>query len=364
MSQFAEGLLEDRLSASALTMRQRSLLVPPFVEGTMLRLTIVASAVLGFCMATLVGAEAEAAERVRVGLLEYGTVSWEFDVIERHGLDEAAGLSIETLNLASNQATTVALQAGEVDVIVSDWLWVSRQRANGRTYTFVPFSSSVGAVMVPGVSDIQDFGDLRGRKIAIAGGPLDKGWLLLRGYAEREFGFDLAAETEQVFGAPPLLTEVARRGEVDAILNYWHYGARLEAEGFRRLVDSNEAGIALGAKGAISAIGYVFDEQWANENLETMTAFFETTEKAKSILATSDEEWDVLRPLTGAPDDATLIALRDRFRDGIPDRPLDAELADTQLIYRILAEIGGRELVGPAEEMAPGTFWTALVDGS
>ena len=322
---------------------------------------IIVGLIVGFWIAD---PQARAQERIRVGLLEYGTVSWEFDVIERHGLDTAAGLEIETLNLASNQATTVALQAGEVDVIVSDWLWVSRQRASGRNYTFVPFSSSVGAVMVPGDSDISDLGDLRGRKIAVAGGPLDKGWLLLRGYAEREYDFDLEDETEQVFGAPPLLTEVAKRGEVDAILNYWHFGARLEAEGFRRLVDSNEASIALGAKGAISAIGYVFDEEWANDNRETVINFFEVTREAKAILASSDQEWETLRPLTGAEDDATLIALRDRFREGIPDRPLDEELADTELIYRILSDLGGRALVGPANVLAPGTFWTELADGS
>ena len=307
---------------------------------------------------------AKAQETIRVGLLQYGTASWEFDVIDRHGLDEAVGIDIETLLLASNQATTVALQAGEVDMIVSDWLWVSRQRASGRSYTFVPFSSSVGSVMVPPDSDVDTLEDLKGKSIAVAGGPLDKGWLLLRGYAEREYGFDLADETEQVFGAPPLLAEQARRGEVDAVLNYWHYGARLEAQGFRRIVGSNDAAMALGAKGPISAIGYVFDEEWANANRETVEAFFEASRRAKQLMADSDAEWETLRELTGAENDATLEKLRDRFREGIPSRPLDEELDDTRLIYDILADLGGDDLVGPAPEMAPGTFWSVFVDGS
>lgn len=324
----------------------------------------IAAALIGVAALLSTGALAQDAETVRVGMLEYGTVAWEMDVIDRHDLDSAAGIEIETLPLAGNQATTVALQAGEVDMIVSDWLWVSRQRATGKPYTFVPFSSSVGSIMVPGDSDIRTLEDLKGKKLAVAGGPLDKGWLLLRGLAEREFGFDLQAETEQVFGAPPLLSEQALRGEVDAVLNYWHYGARLEAQGFRRLVGANEAAMALGADGPISAIGYVFNEEWANANPETAKAFFEASSEAKQIMKASDEDWEILRPLTGAEDDATLIALRERFREGIPSRPLAEEREDTRRIYAVLAEIGGPDLVGPAPEMAEGTFWPALIDGS
>ncbi|MGN6551943.1 MAG: ABC transporter substrate-binding protein, partial [Pararhizobium sp.] len=82
---------------------------------------------------------ARAAETVRVGILQYGTVNWVLDVIKRHGFDRQENVAIAPLALANNQATTVALQAGRVDVIVTDWLWVSRQRAAGRRYTFVPF---------------------------------------------------------------------------------------------------------------------------------------------------------------------------------------------------------------------------------
>ncbi|MCT7374278.1 ABC transporter substrate-binding protein [Chelativorans salis] len=315
-------------------------------------------------LAALWSLSAHAESTIRIGVLEFGTVNWELDVIKRHGLDEKQGIQLEQVNLASNQATTVALQAGEVDMIVSDWLWVSRQRANGRTYTFVPFSSSVGALMVPPDSDIRSLADLKGKKIAIAGGPLDKGWLLLRGLAERDHGLDLEAESEQVFGAPPLLAKKAMQGEVDAVLNYWHYSARLEAKGFRQVIGANEAAMELGADGPISAVGYVFDEEWAAQNIEAVKAFFDASREAKTLLRTSDEEWETLREKTGAEDDETLRALRDRFREGIPSRPLSEERDDTARVYEVLAEIGGEKLVGKAKRMAPGTFWPILVDGS
>lgn len=315
-------------------------------------------------VAGLAAPSAQADQTIRIGVLQFGTVNWELDTVQRHGLDEKNGFTLDVVLLASNQATTVALQAGDVDMIVSDWLWASRQRATGRNFTFVPFSSAVGAIMVPADSDIQSIDDLRDRKIAVAGSPIDKGWLLLRGLSNQEYGFDLEEANEVVFGAAPLLSQMALQGEVDAVLNYWHFSARLEAAGFRRIIDSNEGAIALGADGPISAVGYVFDEDWAAENTETVLGFFRASREAKEILGTSDEEWETLRGMTNAEDDATLFALRDRFREGIPTRPLSEEMEDTARIYDILAEIGGERLVGPATRMTPGTFWSVLVDGS
>jgi len=87
------------------------------------------------------------------------------------------------------------------------------------------------------------------------------------------------------------------------------------------------------------------------------------TRKAKEILATSDAEWEKIAPLTGAPDAATLHAYRDRYREGIPRRPVADEEADARILYRVLAESGGPELVGPAPELASGTFYHAIPGG-
>ena len=308
-------------------------------------------------------AAAEPADTVRVGVLKFGTVNWELSTIARHDLDAQHGFSLDVLELASDQATAVALQAGKVDLIVSDWLWVSRQRSEGKRYTFVPFSSAVGSLMVPADSPIHSLDDLKGRTIAVAGGPLDKSWLLLRGLVQRRHGFDPATASEPVYGAAPLLTRKAEVGEVDAVLNYWHYSARLEAKGFRRIIGANDAAMALGADGPVSAIGWVFDEDWAAGNLPAVHGFLAASREAKEVLRRSDAEWEVLREMTGAEDNATLAALRDHFRAGIPDRPLREEMADTAKIYDILAELGGEKLVGRSKTMAPGTFWPALAEG-
>ena len=150
-------------------------------------------------------------DTVRIGVLKFGTVNWEIDTIVHNKLDEANGFKLEPVVLASNDATRIAINAGEVDVIVSDWLFVSRQRAEGLPLTFVPFSTSVGAIMVPPDSTAQTLADLKGAKIGVAGGPLDKNWLMYQGLAKDKYGFDLAGRDRT-----GLRRAAASHGEADA----------------------------------------------------------------------------------------------------------------------------------------------------
>ena len=302
------------------------------------------------------------AETIRVAVQKTGTFAWELAVIRSHGLDKQANLSVQALELASPEAGKIALRAGNADIMVSDWLWVSRERALGAKLTFYPYSSALGAVMVPASSPIRTLADLKGRKLAVAGGPLDKSWLLLQARLKQD-GIDLKSEATIAYGAPPLLTAKMLGGEMDATVNYWNFCAALEARGFRRLAGIEELLPRLGAKGRIAMIGYVFDEAWAGANPDAVARFIAMTRAAKEILSTSDAEWEKIMPLTGAPDAATLRAYRDRYREGIPRRPVAEEEADARVLYSVLAATGGRELVGPAPELDSGTFYRAIPGG-
>jgi NitT/TauT family transport system substrate-binding protein len=321
----------------------------------------VVAACVGLLLALSAGAgRAQDLGTIKVGVLAFGTVSWELDVIQENGLDRERGFELEVQPYGGDQAADVALQGGAVDTIVSDWLWVSRQRAEGQMLTFVPFSSSVGALMVPPDAGIKSVADLAGRSLGIAGGPLDKSWLLLQGLAAERYEMDLAAKVEPVFGAPPLLNQKAEAGEIDAILNYWHYAARLEAQGFTRLIDVEEAARGLGIEHEVPQLGYVFFEDWADEHAKLVLAFVEASREAKRILLSSDEEWARIRPLTKAEDDATFEALKRSWRDGVPEAWGEAERADAAKLYAILAELGGERLVGSASELQDGTFWSQV----
>ena len=309
----------------------------------------------------VLGQPAAAAGKVKIGVLKFGTVSWVLDTIRANGLDKAEGIDLDIVPLASTQATTVGLQAGSVDVIATDWLWVSRERSGGGDFTFSPFTTALGAIMVPPNSPIKTLGDLKGKRLGVAGGPLDKSWLLLVAYALRTANIDLRVETKPEFGAPPLLTERAKQGELDAVLNFWPYAARLEAEGFTQLIGIEDVVSELGAKGEVAMVGYVFNKSWAEQNLETIQGFLRAAAKADELLATSNEEWQRLKPIMGENDptftDATFEALRRRYREGIPERSAAENEADAKVLYQFLRELGGERLVGPGVELAPSTFW-------
>lgn len=300
--------------------------------------------------------DASAASKLRIGVLKFGTVSWELDTLKQHKFDVTNGIDLDVINFAGEDATNVAMLAGAIDMIVTDWLWVSRQRSEGGDVTLAPYSTAVGAIMVKDASPIRTIADLKGKKIGVAGGAIDKSWLLIQALARRDHGIDLPAVSDVVFGAPPLISQKAIQGELDAALNFWHFCARLEADGFRRLIGAGDAQMALGASGPVSALGYVFHDKWANDNPQAVRGFLKASAQAKDLLARSDEEWLRLAPVIRA-DGKELAKLRDRYREGIPRRPVAEEAADAGRLYRVLARIGGEKLVGSAPEMAPGTFW-------
>ena len=302
-------------------------------------------------------ADTDEALNIRLAVLKFGTVNWELNVIKHYKLDEQAGLVLDVVGLANKDATAIALNAGDVDMIVTDWIWTSRQRHAGADFTFVPYSEAAGSVMVHPDSGINRLEDLRGKTIGVAGSPIDKSWLLLRAYSLKMFGEDLATIAKPAYAAPPLLNEKFKQREFDAILNYWNYTARLRASNMTELIKVQDLLPGLGVPGRLPLIGYVFSESWAQKNLVAVTAFFKASADAREIMMESDEEWERLRPMTRAKDDATLEALKIGYREGVPKKYGRRQAEAIRAAFRIVAEQGGRKLVGRNKELAPGTLW-------
>ena len=297
-----------------------------------------------------------AADRLRIGVQSTGTFAWQLDVIRRHGLAEAANLKLIDTEMASPDAGKLALNAGTVDIAVVDWLWVARERGLGTKLQFYPYSTAVGAIMTRNDSAVRSLADLKGRTLSIAGGPLDKSWLIVQAAAIRH-SIDLKREATLQYGAPPLIHQKLLQGEAEASLNFWNFCAQLESHGYRRLYDVREAETELGLNEPLSLTGYVFPESFAIAHKDTIDRFLSVVRQANVILLNSDSEWDALRPLMRAEDDATFLALRDRTRQGLPRRSVTAEESDARALFRALAEIAGPGLVGPARELDPGLYY-------
>ena len=63
-------------------------------------------ALLAFLIATIAafgfGEPVQAATKVTVGVLKFGTVSWVLDTIQKNGLDKAEGIELDVVPLASS----------------------------------------------------------------------------------------------------------------------------------------------------------------------------------------------------------------------------------------------------------------------
>ncbi|WP_425100686.1 ABC transporter substrate-binding protein [Tropicibacter sp. S64] len=292
---------------------------------------------------------------LRAAVQESGTVNWELTTIKDNGFDTAHGFELQVQGMAGGPAAQVAFQGGEADVIVSDWLWVARQRSEGKDFVFVPYSRAVGALMVPEGSAATSLADLKGQKIGIAGGPLDKSWIILRAYAQQEYGMDLAAETEQVFGAPPLIFKTGVSGELGGAINFWHFLAKMEAAGMKPLVTVDDAAMALGLDPQTPLLGYVFKGEMLRDHPELVQGMAQASRDAKDLLSTSDEAWEAIRPIMNAQSDAQFDKLKEGFRAGIPaPGPVDEVAAGKML--KLMADLGGADLVGTATELPEGLF--------
>ncbi len=302
-----------------------------------------------FIIASLFALQSVAAEKttLRIGVQTSGTLDWELSV-----LPDAPDFQIQAQPVATAEAAKIALQSGAVDMIVSDFLWVSQARNTGAEFTFYPYSNTSGALVVPANSAIHDVKDLAGKRLGIAGGELDKNWLLLQAVGKKQ-NVDLNATVEKTFGAPPLINEQLKNQRVDAVLTHWHFAAQLEAQGYHQLLDGKALQQRLGIQENVPTLGYVFKQSWANNHKAALNAFFVATSQAKNQLCDEDALWQKTTvKMQSAP-----VVLRQRYCDGRVNAWTNANQQAAQQLYSVLFDLNSK--VGSSANLAAGTFWIA-----
>ena len=307
------------------------------------------------------GARAERKSVLTVGAVQFGTGQWLFDVIANGKLDAAEGFTLSQRLLASNSAADIALLGQQADIAITDWFWVMRQRSLGGDYLFMPFTAALGGVIVPEASQLRTVSDLKGKEIGVAGGPIDKSWILLRAYGIKQDAGDLASTARPVFGAPPLLNEQAAAGRMDALLNFWPFAVRLEAKGWRRLIAVSDIMHSFGIGAGLPLVGFVFPASLARDEPALMQGFAKAVLKAQRILLDSDEEWERIRPLMKAASDEEFRLLRDRYREGVPRSWNQAGREGARKLFEIVRETGGEEVTGAGVQFDPKAFWDGFV---
>jgi NitT/TauT family transport system substrate-binding protein len=300
---------------------------------------------------------AAAPDGIKIGVLAFGSVNWELEAIHNEGLDKKYGIELDVRLLANPDAGKIGLQADSLDIIATDWIWVSHQYQQGGDFRFVPFSTQAGAIMAPKSSAIRSLADLRGKRLGVAGGGLDKNWLLLKTYALHKFGLDMEHDTQAVFAAPPLLNQQLQDGKLDALLTFWHFAARQEAQGYRRILDGRDVIRGLGLEVDVPNLGYVFKNGWALKHTKALDSFIAASSEARELLCNSDQAWSKIAPLTQESDANTLKILRRDYCAGIVVRWGPDEKAAIAKIYQLVRETGGETLTGAARELPAEIFW-------
>jgi NitT/TauT family transport system substrate-binding protein len=293
---------------------------------------------------------------IRLGVLAFGTVNWELNALKNEALLETADFTLSLQKLANPQAGKIALQAGSVDMIVSDWIWVSQLRTKGENFTFYPYSTTSGAIMVPNNSAFHTIHDLQGKKLGIAGGELDKNWLLLQAVGQQN-SLDLNRLITKLYAAPPLLNQQLLNHQVDAIITYWHFAARLETQGYRQLFNGKALLQQLGIQEAVPSLGYVFRQDWASKHSQALKSFFNLTTLAKKKLCTLDSAWKKILPLTQSESPKIQAQLRNRYCAGQIIQWGKAEKKAAEKIYQLLRKLSHNKLTGDSKHIQKGTFW-------
>ena len=323
---------------------------------TQLSRGLVASLCLTAAAWLLASSAAHPTETIRIALEKRGTVAWQIDVAKARGFDKKEGIEITTQELASTEAGKIALEGAAADLIVSDWLWVARERALGDDLLFTPYSTAAGALLAAKGSPIRTLADLKGRSVGVAGGPIDKNWLMLQALALKGGG-NLARDARPAFGAPPLIAEKLAEGELDAALEFWNFSADLESRGFRRVMEMADVEKALGAEGPVAMIGYVCKASFATPHKDALRRFFRALDDARTALVDDPAAWAPVRARMGVKDDAAFEIYKRRFLEGAPKRAVADEARDAAKLFLAIAGIGGPALVGGAKSLDPAAFF-------
>ena len=298
-----------------------------------------------------------AQEKLRVGVLAYGTVNWELEVLKSNSLDKYNGFELEVVKLASKNAVAIALQSNTVDIIVSDWVWVNRQNANGKKISFYPYSKAIGALYVQNDIKIKTLLDLKDKYIGIAGGSVDKTWLLFQVYSKYKYNQDLKNIINEIYAAPPILYKKVSDKSIFGAMNFWHYNAKLDKNNIKRLIGVEEIFKEFNIQNDIPLVGWIFDTNFANKNPKLINNFLQASYESKKILLDSSSAWDKIRPLMKAKDDNEFDSLKEGYKKGIVKEYSQENIKSASKVFEILYKEGGEKLVGKSKILDENIFW-------
>lgn len=296
--------------------------------------------------------------KLTLGVQATGTVKWELAAMAALGIDKKHYLELDIRDVADSKAGQIALQAKEVEVILSDFVWVSLQRHQGNMVAMVPHSLTVGGLMVDPAAGIASIADLKGKTLAVSGSPVDKSYVILAADYNKLTGGNLTEDASAKFGAPPLVNELITGGQAQASLNLWNWNSRAKLAGKTELISVADMLKDLGVSETPPLLGWAFFDDTARAKKKELKAFLDASFETKAALLSDDAVWDQIRDVMNVGDDDALFTqLRDDYRAGIVTKYAASNMKAAEESFAVMAKFGGSDVVGDATEIADGTFY-------
>lgn len=292
------------------------------------------------------------AKKITLALPQGDAALWEISAMQAAGLDKYNNIEVEIREVADSQAGQAALQAGEVDAILSDFVWVSSQRNQGADFAIVAHSLAMGGLIAPAGGAVKSVADLEGKTLAVAGEPADASFAVLQAYFNFRTGKPLTDVATVEFGPPAQVTDMLANGQAQAALNDWQSAARARLAGAVDVVSLWDMLAEMGVARQPPLLGWTFSEKVARKKKEDVKRFLEASFATREKLLADDALWDQIRPMMpGAEDDALFAALRDAYRAGIVTGYGKEDAQAAAEAHALIAPLA------TLPDLAKGTFW-------
>lgn len=296
---------------------------------------------------------------VRVGLEATGTFSWVIRAMRHYGIDREVGVRIAATTYPTKSAKELALRAGQVDLVVDDFLGVLRWREQQIPVRAIyAYSSAAGGVVVPRDSDIRSIRDLKGKTLAVPN-LRDKNLLILRALSVSRYGFDPQVVGGTIAAAPPLMEELLARGKLDAVIAPWHILARMVGSGkYRELIMTSEMLGELGLPTDLPALVVAAKD---GTHPDALRNFLRGMLAATLRMQDDQAFWDLIlaEELYSLPDRSLFPAVVDRWQRGIPEVWSQDVVDDLARLVQAMLGLAGSEVLGVQGFQAE-AFTTAL----
>ena len=145
-------------------------------------------------------------------------------------------------------------------------------------------------------------------------------------------------------------------GQIDLMLNFWHYNARASAAGFVNLLPVTKMLAKLNIETEVPLMGWVASEAWLSQNQTVFEAFATQSWRAKQLFITESQLWESMRTLTKAKNDEVFHALRQAYPATILTDFSPRQAHAFEQLFNLVVDAEQTALLGDMKQLAKGIY--------